>query len=244
MKIKYLLVFYFFSHVVLSQKNNGIATYDVKTNFTFKNVNSEKEKALLEKIFKESDKTTTKFELLFKDKESLFYGKKQLSKNNNKIDLASIKAKIIGSIYVNLKIKKIIQRTEEFGEIFLINKNTDSYQWELTNEKIKLGNYTCYKAILKHKEKQINETIAWYTPDIPINIGPLGYSGLPGFIVMLQDDIFVYTLNNIQFKLSEKEKRKIQKPKKGRQVTLREFDSIYKVMTEKEDLLERERYRN
>jgi GLPGLI family protein len=245
MKNKCLLVFCFFTFISFSQKSEGLAIYNAKTNFKFKNVTKENEKAILKKIFKESGKISkTKFELLFKDKESLFYGKKQLEKNETKIDFVSVKAKLIGNIYVNLKTKEIIQKKEKFGEVFLINKKINSYQWELTNEKIKLGDYICYKAILKHKKKKVNPTFAWYTPDIPINIGPLGYSGLAGFIVMLQDDIFVYTLNKIQFKLSEKEKNRIRKPKKGRKVTLKEFDSIYKLMIRKKDLLERESYKN
>ena len=40
-----------------------------------------------------------------------------------------------------------------------------------------------------------------------------------------------------QFTLNEKEKNRIRKPKKGRKVTLKEFDSIYKLMIRKKNTL-------
>ena len=35
------------------------------------------------------------------------------------------------------------------------------------------------------KEKKVT---AWYTPDIPVNVGPLNYWGLPGLILEIQEE--------------------------------------------------------
>jgi GLPGLI family protein len=226
-----------------SQNNTGVATYNVQTDFSFDNSLAVNEQAILEKIFKKSgDVSDTKFKLFFKNEESIFFAEKKLNTNDSKIDLTNIKAKIIGNIYINLKTNEIIQEKEKFGKTFLKSKSINNYSWKLTNEKIKLGKYTCYKAVLNKAPNKKNKTIAWYTADLPINFGPLGYCGLPGLIIMLKDDIFIYTIEEIKFNLSKKEEKQILKPENGLKVTFKQYDSIYGLMMEKKDMMERRLY--
>ena len=65
----------------------------------------------------------------------------------------------------------------------------------------------------------------------------MGYGGLPGFILVLQEDIFTYSLSKLKF-LSD---LKIEKPDSGRLVSEKTYDSIYKEMKRKKEILERER---
>ena len=235
MKTNLILICYFVLISGFSQLKEGRAIYNVKTSINFQNIESENDKQVLKKIFNETEQVSkTYFELLFNKKESIFYGYSQLIKNENKIDLVNINAKIIGSVYVNLSEGEVIQKKEKFGETFLVNFKTDSFEWELINESIKFGDYTCFKAVLKNQKQKRNKTIEWYTPDIQFQFGPLGYSGLPGFIILLKDDIFIYSLGKVRFSLTDREKKKIRKPKKGIKVTRSEYDSIYRVMTKEE----------
>lgn len=243
MKTIFFNFFFISSFFCFSQEISGVATYGVKTNYTFKNIENEQEKEVLKKIFNKLDVVDErKFELLFINDESIFQGQKGIVADNSRVDFANILARITGTIYANTKTKEIIQTKEKFDKTFRIIKSIDSLKWVLTNEKIKLGNYICYKAILNKEAHKKNETIAWYTMEIPINIGPKGYCGLPGFIVLLQDDIFIYSLEKINFNLSKKQKGKIFKPTNGLEVSLKQYDSIYKVMRKRKDLIERERY--
>jgi GLPGLI family protein len=226
-----------------SQKKEGIATYKAKTSYSFEKIEKENEKELLNKTFEDSGKESSiNFKLLFKNEKSVFFAEKSLTNESEKIDFVSIKAKILGKIYVNLITKEILQHKEKFGEVFNIKSNLNNHHWILTKETIKIGNYTCFKAILKTKGEKKNKTIAWYAPKLPYSLGPMGYCGLPGLVIVLKDDIFIYTLKQITFNLSKKEEKIVFKPKIGKEVSLKEYDSIYKIIRERKDKIEKENY--
>lgn len=226
-----------------SQKYEGIAVYRAKTSYAFSNIEKENEKEMLNKTFKESgEESNINFKLYFKNEQSVFFAEKLLESESDKVDFVSIKAKILGKIYVNLLTKEIVQNKEKFGEIFNIKTNLNNHQWILTKETIKIGNYICYKAILRTKDSKKNKTIAWYSPKFPYRVGPLGYCGLPGLIIVLKDDVFIYTLKKITFNLSKQEEKILFKPKIGKEVSVKEYDSIYKKMRERKDRIEKEYY--
>ncbi len=226
-----------------SQKNEGIATYRAKTSYAFDNIEKVNEKEVLNKIFEDSGKESSiNFKLFFKNEKSVFFAEKALKRESKKVDFVSIKAKILGKIFVNLKTKEVVQHKEKFGEVFNIKSNLNNNEWILTKENIKIGNYTCYKAILKNKNNKKNETVAWYTPELAYRVGPLGYCGLPGLVIVLKDDIFIYTLKEIAFNIPKQDEKIVNKPKIGKEVSVKEYDSIYKIMRERKDRLEKENY--
>lgn len=244
MRIKLsIIIFVLNSIYCFSQSNEGVALYKVKTSYTFKNIKKNKDKEALNKYFERSGtENSVKFKLIFKKDKSVFFAENILQRDDDKIDLVRIQAKILGKIYVNQKNKEVVQHKEKFGEFFNIVSNLENYEWILTKEQIQIGKYTCYKAILKNKRNNKNQTIAWYTPRISNRVGPVGYCNLPGLVVLLQDDIFIYSLENIIFNLTEKDEIKLSRPKKGQKVSLQQYDSIYNVMRDYKDKLERENY--
>lgn len=225
-----------------SQNINGSATYGITTSINFDKIDEldEKDVIVLQEIIDDSNKQSeTKFKLDFDSRKSNFYAVKNLRIGNAKVDMVSIQAKITGIIYTNLDDRIIIQQKETLGEKFRIIKKIDDYKWKLVNEQLKIGEFTCHKAILEDSTKKINKvTEAWYTNEIPLNTGPMGFCGLPGLIVILKDDIFIYKLEEIKF--NEKKGKEILKPKKGREVTVMQYDSIYDVLIEKKEQLEKE----
>jgi GLPGLI family protein len=68
----------------------------------------------------------------------------------------------------------------------------------------------------------ITDIVVWFAPEISFSFGPLGYGGLPGLILELQDDIFVYKINELKYV----ESLKIKKPNSGKKVTKKEFLEI------------------
>ncbi|MDE3743723.1 GLPGLI family protein [Maribacter polysaccharolyticus] len=72
-------------------------------------------------------------------------------------------------------------------------------------------------------EKEV-EIVAWYTPEIPVNNGPLDYWGLPGLILAVSDDVTTIICSKI--KLNPEDKVEIKAPKKGKKVTQAEYDEI------------------
>jgi GLPGLI family protein len=134
-------------------------------------------------------------------------------------------------LYKNILEKRMANKKELMGKVFLIKDNLVSYDWELTGETKNIGNYTCYKAAYEIEEddiiidmidgevKEVKETIkrtivAWYTPDIPISNGPNNYGGLPGLILEVNDGNETIMCSEIV--LNPKEVKEIKEPIKGK----------------------------
>ncbi len=65
--------------------------------------------------------------------------------------------------------------------------------WKITKDIRKIGTYNCQFATVNYGGRIWN---AWFTKDIPIDVGPYKFKGLPGCIVEISDsdEIFKYTL--------------------------------------------------
>ena len=129
---------------------------------------------------------------------------------------------------------------------------------KLESDTKNIGEYTCFKATMtrevediesgftikteKHsdekeaKEKKMKTiTItAWYTPQIPVSVGPAGYHGLPGLILEANDGSQTIICSKIV--INPKKSNEIIEPTKGKKVTQKEFDAILeKKMKEMEE---------
>ena len=121
----------------------------------------------------------------------------------------------------NLKLKQ----TQGSGEYFLITDYLADVEWEITKDTMIIGNMLCYKATsvvygvrgLKY-ERPI---MAWFTLDIPVSYGPIGYNGLPGLILDLtiQNQVRFYA-KKIEFN----KKQTIKEPTKGKKMTEEEYE--------------------
>jgi GLPGLI family protein len=168
-----------------------------------------------------------------------------------------------GSItHTDLAARKQTSQQELFGKIFLVSKNMKQREWTFTGESKQIGQYTAYEATYvykkeptsfkmsfgngnkqEEKEKEVLEKVSvtvfvWFTPDIPVSAGPASYFGLPGLVLMVQDDNRVLVCTEVQ--MNVKDKIKLEPPKKGQAVTQKEFSKI----REKKAKEMRERFRN
>ncbi|GAB5401544.1 MAG: GLPGLI family protein [Aureisphaera sp.] len=71
---------------------------------------------------------------------------------------------------------------------------------------------------------------AWFTPQIPVQMGPGEYGGLPGLILEMNIDRTTILCSKIV--LNPKEAEEIKKPEKGKEVTREEYNKIVKEKTE------------
>src|SRR5690606_14448366 len=103
-------------------------------------------------------------------------------------------------LYKNLSKGIQIRNVELYGKQFLIVDSLKNNHWKLEMESKMIGDYTCFKATFIESEKPIDNdenfggsenkeriTTAWYTPQIPINNGPMEFSGLPGLILEVNE---------------------------------------------------------
>ena len=242
MKKKYILILYCFLTVVCySQTKSGIAYYAKKT-VTLDESKKTELNLETKKLLKKMQESLLKlvFTLKFKNDSAIFEEERQMSISNDlNIKLARVLSGVNGVIFYNDGI--VIKEFEFAGQQFLIKNETDKKKWKLTNEKMSIEGYTCYKAIKKEKiegnwgSKEI-DIIAWYTPEIPINFGPDGYAGLPGLIVQIEKGKIITYLKKIEFTDKEIE---IKEPTKGKKVTQEEFDAFVKQMSLRRSEIER-----
>ncbi|HBI39434.1 MAG TPA: GLPGLI family protein, partial [Tenacibaculum sp.] len=148
--------------------------------------------------------------------------------------------------------KEVCNKIEISGKRFLIKDKLEQPKWEMSGETKNIGNYTCYKATQKREETRTSfsitdgereekeekvtvETVAWYTPEIPVSNGPEYFWGLPGLILEIQDGDHTIVCSEIV--LNPKEKIEIKEPKKGKKVSQEEYEKIMKKHSE--DMMER-----
>jgi GLPGLI family protein len=138
------------------------------------------------------------------------------------------------SSYINPGKNKLIEETEIFGKKFLIEDELEKFNWKITSETKKIGNYTVIKAeymdiseqtsISMDESGQKTETIqdttmvtAWYTPDIPVSQGPSNTWGLPGLILELKEGELTYLCTKVE--LNPATPVTIEIPNKGKKVS-------------------------
>lgn len=229
--LKFLVLIFF---NLTGQNNTGIITYKktkIKKIFT----KDKKERIGNEKFekFSKLEESMTEaykdlnFILKFNNSESLFKAQEFLETPKDRFLKFSLGAEGKG-IYYNSKSERI-RKMNTFGEDFLIYYTSIKIKWKLENKTKKIGNYICYKATTTdvYSTKKGNKEYiitAWYTPEISAQYGPIGFSGLPGLILVLDRDKFRYYAHNIV--LNPKKKVKIEKPKKGNKITLQEYFNL------------------
>ena len=246
-KISYALFLMIYS--ISAQEFSGNATYkthrksSIELDSTTMAANPGIQKQLEAQMRKMFQKTYildfTKSESMFKQKQELDGPK--VPKSNGAIIMIGGMAGGRDVLYKNIKEKRMANKTDLMGKIFLIKDNLVSYDWELTGETKNIGNYTCYKAVFEKEEESIEikmidgevkeekgmkkrTIVAWYTPDVPISNGPKNFGGLPGLILEVNDGNETIMCSEIV--LNPSETIDIKEPTKGKIVTRKKFAEI------------------
>lgn len=229
-----LILIYVTTSNVFSQSILGDVYYrkeliNISKSKTNKNINSylSNKDFELNKIFDEIN-----FILRFKETESIFFVENlNFEVEENRYYRLALLLGGGGSWYIDLKQDVRLREVEAFGQEFIIKNTIKNLNWKMHNESLQIGNYLCYKAttikVIKNSKGTFNHPVtAWYTSQIPIGFGPIGYGGLPGLIVELSVQNIKYSISKVV--LNPKKQFKIKKPTKGKLVTEEEFNAIGK----------------
>jgi GLPGLI family protein len=195
---------------------NGKITYTVKvgTDALFENMNSAMQNEFI------NDKESENYYLLFDKRSSVFKFDGGLTLSNN------TKSEILYYKDIDSTFTLRPQNDPDFGKIII--KENREVKWILTGETKLIDSYKCFKATssyikdLGNDKKTTFPIIAWYCPEIPISFGPLGYGGLPGLILELQERIITYGAKTINFNL--KNFKSAEKPLDGKRISLEELN--------------------
>jgi GLPGLI family protein len=130
-----------------------------------------------------------------------------------------------------------LQEQEMMGKEYLIKDKAEPFEWELSEETKKIGNYTAQKAsftkIVDSRQfstgmtemENVKDTIqvtVWFTPEIPVSHGPEYYFGLPGLILEVQNQGRTLICEKIELNPSA-DPVIIERPSKGKEMTQAEF---------------------
>jgi len=127
-------------------------------------------------------------------------------------------------IYINHSKGNGLKHLDMMGQQFLISFDLVAPEWKVEDEQKEILGYTCIKATSMN---QGNEITAWFTPQIPLSIGPDSFVGLPGAILALElnsegnEVIIAATEINLGAL-----KTPIEQPTKGKKVTEEEFQKV------------------
>ena len=243
-----------------AQLSKATYTMKVSANMDFAN-NPNIPKNVVERIKKRMSEPQN-FHLFFDKTQSLYKKEEKLdSPQGGRGGMSMRFGAGDGSItHTYLATREQTTQQELYGKTFLVSKNMKQRKWNFTGESKQIGQYTAYEATYVYKktptsfnmsfgnrdvdkEKEATEKVpvvvsVWFTLDVPISAGPAGYFGLPGLVLMAQDDNRVLVCTEVQ--MNSKDKVKLEAPKKGQSVTQEEFTEI----REKKIKEMRERFRN
>jgi GLPGLI family protein len=117
----------------------------------------------------------------------------------------------------------VIEKRDFMGRTFLITGTPAPLAWRLTDERSEFLGYLCQKAIATRDSTTIE---AWFTPQIPVPAGPGTYSGLPGLILVVNENDGQRSIVAKELSLEPLGEDAIVAPEDGKQVTRAEFGAI------------------
>lgn len=115
------------------------------------------------------------------------------------------------------------EQKDFLGRTFLIDGEPREWAWRLTDERSEFLGYLCQKAVAERDSTTIE---AWFTPEIPVSVGPEHYHGLPGLILVLTEDDGRRTFTAESVELAPLADGALTPPADGRRVTREEYDRI------------------
>lgn len=249
MRIRVFILSILITGSIFAQDFSGKATYRTHRKSSFKLDSTtiatnpgiqEQLEAQMRKIFQKTFTLDfTKSESMYKEVQELDAPK--VPSSNGVMVMISGSNGSTDVLYKNLSEKRVANKKELMGKVFLIKDNLVNYNWKLTGETKNIGNYTCYKAEFEIeeediqidmnngevKEKKVTKKrilVAWYSPDVPISNGPGKYGGLPGLILEVNDGNETIVCSELV--LNPKEAKEIKEPTKGKIVTRERFSEI------------------
>ena len=237
------------SSMLMAQDFTGIATYktqrkvNIELDSTVSDAMQEQIQAMLKKQFQQE------YTLEFNKNEGVYKRVEKLDQDNT-ISGGGMQIVVAGTgnnnvRYTNLSENRMAYQNEIFGKIFLIKDTLENRKWTLTKETKNIGEYACFKATFEGTRQVSNLTMGdeeegseeepitveepytltvWYTPQIPVGLGPDGYNGLPGLILEASDGEETILCSKVV--LNPKDGVNLDEPDNGKVVTNAEFRQI------------------
>lgn len=88
-------------------------------------------------------------------------------------------------VFIDLKEDQLVKEEDLFGKKFLIAGETTDKAWKISGKQKKVGDFLCQEAIYQDSTQNL---VAWFTPMLPVSVGPGEFRGLPGAVLRVEID--------------------------------------------------------
>ncbi len=192
------------SFIGFSQINTGKIVFERRTNLKKQIIDGR-----MKSQVNENNKIRVEFfDLYFNDTCSIF--KPILSDEADPLSWATNK----NTIYQNFKSNQKLFQLSTSGQQVFVKDVNKIRNWKITDNKRKIANYDCYKAIWQKNDS--TRIYAWFSVDIVPTVGPEGFDGLPGAILGLatEDGGIIYFAKSVELIVPKQEIFKVETGKK------------------------------
>lgn len=127
-------------------------------------------------------------------------------------------------LYIDLDTKESIHQQDFMGKQFLVRGEQKKTDWKIGKGKKKIAGYICMEATAI-----VSDTIpltAWFTPQIPVSLGPNGFGGLPGMIMQIDHNNGDMLITATAIDESTPNLELIVPPTKGKKVSQEQYKKI------------------
>jgi len=220
MKIFLFSLFSLISMVATAQMVSGVITYESKTNM---HTRIPADRPELKSMIPEYQ--TVQKELFFNRSASMF---KDIEDDMAQSGRGFRFRMGAGSeLYNDLQELRKLEAIDLFGEKYLIDDELKPLPWKLRGEMKSIAGKMCQLAYYESAEDS-TYVEAWFTPEIPIGIGPDKYRGLPGAVLSVDVNFGEQIYTAISIKEREVKEKELKAPTKGEVVTQEVYDTMFK----------------
>ena len=127
------------------------------------------------------------------------------------------------AVYKDITNKKMTEVKDLIAETYIVETPIPRYDWKVISDSKEIMGMKCYRATL-------NDTItAWFCPEIPVSDGPDVYAGLPGLILDLEDEHYIYRC----IAIDTNSRSEVAVKKRGKKVSPEHFEELRKEMLDR-----------
>jgi len=117
-------------------------------------------------------------------------------------------------VYIDREKGTMLEQKELMTRLFLVESEIQNYEWKPGTDQVRILSYNCMDATRTVGDKEVK---AWFTPAIPISLGPEDHYGLPGLILAVEvegKNIFMAT----SVEMTKPDREIFEKPGNGRKM--------------------------
>lgn len=120
--------------------------------------------------------------------------------------------------------QKVLETQLISGKVYTVEDSLYSFPWKIKSEIKEVAGYLCMLATT-YDSLSNSSVDAWFTTDIPVNIGPEDFMGLPGMILEVNINDGVVNIAAVSVKINEsQELPKAAKKTKGKKYKREEYE--------------------